>query len=299
MKLVILPLLGLALLTSCQTTSNVSPEDKALASHITTKHCILTHGWGDVKVRSEKMDDRFTVYSAVRSKERWVRFDISYDLARFNIYYNEVSGSVKCGSRSWQESGYTFTEAPVYNEPPPLAMSRVMNKKCQEASSLFPAIQNRTHHVFSFAQNGEECAHGWGHDGDIATATKDALTGCEFNKGRLRGKKSCTVFTPLTVTPDITKRDIKLSWVGEPQYREGKILLRQDRSGGTFTLVSGKDHCMGYYGKNEYGRKEWHLNCSNGRTLSGSYKPMGRGNGSAGEGKDDLGRRVTYEIAGN
>jgi len=304
MKPFMSPLLAVVLLGGCQTTSNVSQADKDLATRLTAKYCVLSWGWGISVTRSEIMDEQFTFYSVTRSKERWVRFDMSYQSVRFNTYFNEISRKVICGSRSWNNANYAFTPIDakfkkIKAAPPLIEPSEVMNRECDIASRAYPVFQNRTQHVFAFVSKGDLCAYGWGHDANVTAATKAALTACNLKaKGKLPGKH-CLVYTPIKVQSGVFRRYITLSWQGEPQFSYGTMHLRPGRGGGTFALVKGTDFCFGHYSKTEQGGELWDLDCSNGRRRSGTYSPKGTGKGSVGKGKDDLGRPVTYEIAGS
>jgi len=95
-------------------------------------------------------------------------------------------------------------------------------------------------------------------------------------------------------------RPIAVTWEGYTDLFSGVIHEIGDGSSGTvtITLPNNDGHCTGGYKATSRTKGTWNISCSNGLEAEGTFTAFGDGKGSAGEGVDIQGRRVSYTVGG-
>ena len=93
----------------------------------------------------------------------------------------------------------------------------------------------------------------------------------------------------------ITKKDTRAlsgNWKGEP-FSGSMSYARSSAAYRIGVTIPGKTDCNG---RAEFTRKTWTLSCRNGISASGSFTPLGEGEGSIGDGKDEDGNPITFRV---
>ena len=72
--------------------------------------------------------------------------------------------------------------------------------------------------------------------------------------------------------------------------------MSDSRSNAVYSIsvtIPGETYCDG---RAEFTRNTWTISCRNGVTASGTFKPLGEGQGSVGDGEDKNGNRITLRV---
>lgn len=95
-------------------------------------------------------------------------------------------------------------------------------------------------------------------------------------------------------------RAFSADWEGFDTPVTGYLEIGRDNARTlSLTLPKGLGDCTGRFTPEEDGRGLWYLRCDNGTTASGAYTGRGTGQGSSGEGFDNEGRIVKFDISGS
>ena len=95
-------------------------------------------------------------------------------------------------------------------------------------------------------------------------------------------------------TPKDTRK-ITIRWEGRSEPVVGTMSYQRSSAAYVIVvIVRGVTHCDG---RAEFARRTWSISCRNGVTAGGSFRPLGEGKGSVGEGIDTRGNRITFRVA--
>lgn len=90
-------------------------------------------------------------------------------------------------------------------------------------------------------------------------------------------------------------RSVKIKWAGYSGVLTGSLHYRSSLRKYELTLsIPGETYCDG---SAEFTRKTWTMNCRNGVSAKGTFRPLGKGKGSIGEGEDNKGNRVEFTVS--
>lgn len=93
-------------------------------------------------------------------------------------------------------------------------------------------------------------------------------------------------------------RTIAVRWEGIAELMAGTVQFEERAGTGrvAFTFPDRSATCSGTFQAKDRASGAWSLACSNGKAASGSYKALGPGQGSVGEGKDVDGKAVQFTV---
>lgn len=95
-------------------------------------------------------------------------------------------------------------------------------------------------------------------------------------------------------TPGEDVRQIEVRWAGYAGTLNGTLHYKKSqRNYELIILIPGEAYCDGMA---EFTRKTWTISCRNDRTAKGTFRPVGDGKGSIGEGLDSRGNRIEFRV---
>lgn len=98
-----------------------------------------------------------------------------------------------------------------------------------------------------------------------------------------------------TDTNSVDVRPIEIDWGGHESRLSGALHYRKSlRKYELFVVVPGKTYCDGVA---EFTRKTWVMSCRNGVKAEGTFRPLGKGKGSVGEGLDSAGNKIKFRVS--
>jgi len=90
-------------------------------------------------------------------------------------------------------------------------------------------------------------------------------------------------------------RPIRITWSGRRDALDGTLEYRKSRRSYEITVTIPRETLC--TGAAEFTRKTWSLTCRNGVSAEGTFRPLGEGKGSLGEGRDNNGNRIEFRVA--
>ncbi len=97
-----------------------------------------------------------------------------------------------------------------------------------------------------------------------------------------------------TGTNSVDVRSIEIDWDGHPGTLAGTIHYRETwRKYEINLVVPGKTYCDGVA---EFTTKTWAMTCRNGVKAKGTFRPLGKGKGSVGDGTDSAGNKIEFRV---
>ena len=131
---------------------------------------------------------------------------------------------------------------------------------------------------------------------DLESAVLDILGRMRYDEGALNRTKAAQ--RPRgAASRSADMRPIAVKWQGRPAMIAGTVELVQGQDAGSMTmsLPNNEGTCSGSY---ETQKRSWKVACTNGASASGTFTPLGSGQGSKGTGKDNLGNSISFTIGG-